>query len=217
LRPSQEQSIVPMQQVRAKQPTASADRAALDVLSDESLMRRIGDGDQRAYQVLVDRHLGKGLGMATRLLGNAAEGEEVMQEAFLRLWRHAPNWSPEGAKFTTWFYRVLMNLCIDRQRTRRGRMVPLDVAGDPADDRLAADARVHEGQVADKMTAAIDDLPERQRMAISLCYLQGLSNKEAAEVLEVNIKALESLLTRGRQALKQRLAHIKDELMGFEQ
>ena len=62
---------------------------------------------------------------------------------------------------------------------------------------------------------ALAGLPERQPEAVSLCYLQGLSNKEAADVLQVNIKALESLLTRGRAALKQRLGHLRNELTGI--
>ncbi|MFN3230700.1 MAG: RNA polymerase sigma factor [Alphaproteobacteria bacterium] len=200
-----------------EQQAANSARVSLEILSDEGLMLRVGDGNQLAYQTLVGRHLGPSLGMATRVLANAAEAEEIMQEAFLRLWRHAPNWSPQGAKFTTWFYRVVMNLCIDRQRTRRATMVPIEVAGDPADDRQGADSQLHESQVGDQVAQAIATLPERQRAAITLCYLQGLSNKEAAEILDVNIKALESLLTRGRRALKDQLSPLKDELMGFEQ
>ncbi len=214
---SREQGIVAMRGSTPESMSPQAQRSALEVLSDEALMARIADGDEHAYQALVDRHLGQSLGMAAKVLGNRAEGEEIAQEAFLRLWRHAPNWSPKGAKFTTWFYRVVMNLCIDRQRTRRATMVPLDAAGDPADDRQGADDQVQQAQIGGQVAGAVADLPERQRIAITLCYLHGMSNKEAADVLDINIKALESLLTRGRRALKDRLSHMKDELMGFEQ
>ncbi|MEN3952439.1 RNA polymerase sigma factor [Iodidimonas sp. SYSU 1G8] len=197
-------------------PSGAAGAAALGVLSDETLMQRVGGGDEAAYRVLVERHLGQSLGFATRVLGDRAEAEEAMQEAFLKLWRGAPNWQPGGARFTTWFYRVVLNLCIDRQRKRRGRLVPLDDAGDPADTRQDAEADLHERQVGSQIDGALGELPERQRAAISLCYLQGLSNKEAADVLDVNIKALESLLTRARAALKQRLAPLRNELMGTE-
>jgi len=108
----------------------------------------------------------------------------------------------------------VLNLCIDRQRKRRGRHVPLDDAGDPADARQGADAHIHDRQVGRQIDGAMAELPERQREALSLCYLQGLSNKEAADVLQVNIKALESMLTRGRAALKQRLGHLRSELTG---
>jgi RNA polymerase sigma-70 factor (ECF subfamily) len=198
-------------------PAGAAGAAALNILSDETLMQRVGGGDEAAYRVLVERHLGQSLGFATRVLGDRAEAEEAMQEAFLKLWRGAPNWQPGGARFTTWFYRVVLNLCIDRQRKRRGRLVPLDDAGDPADSRPDAEADLHGRQVGMQIDGALGELPERQRAAISLCYLQGLSNKEAADVLDVNIKALESLLTRARAALKQRLAPLRNELMGTGQ
>ena len=75
-----------------------------DAITDEDLMLRIGEGDQTAYGMLVDRHLSLNLGYATKLLGNSAEGEEVMQEAFIRVWKHAAKWDPaRKTKFTTWF------------------------------------------------------------------------------------------------------------------
>ena len=203
-----------MDSMRGAAPAGIADAAALNILSDEALMPRVGAGDQAAYTVLVERHLARNLGFAARLLGDRAEAEEIMQEAFLKLWRGAANWQPGGARFTTWFYRVVLNLCIDRQRKRRGRHVPLDDAGDQPDGRQGADAHIHDRQVGRQIDGALAQLPERQREAVTLCYLQGLSNREAADVLQVNIKALESLLTRGRTALKQRLGHLRNELTG---
>lgn len=215
MKPSWEMTGLAMDSPHGAPPAVVADAAASTILSDEALMRRVGRGDEPAYRLLVERHLSRNLAFATRLLGDRAEGEEVMQEAFLRLWRGAPNWQPGSARFTTWFYRVVLNLCIDRQRKRHGREVPIDDAGDPADDRQGADADLHDRQVSRQIDGALAELPERQREAVSLCYLQGLSNKEAAEVLQINIKALESLLTRGRAALRQRLGHLRNELTGI--
>ncbi len=203
-----------MDSTRGAAPAGTADATALNILSDEALMQRVGGGDEPAYRILVARHLSRHLGFATRLLGDRAEGEEVMQEAFLKLWRGAANWQPRGARFTTWFYRVVLNLCIDRQRKRRGRQVPIEDAGDPVDQRQPADAGIHDRQMSRQIDGALAELPQRQREAVSLCYLQGLTNREAADVLQVNIKALESLLTRGRAALKQRLGHLRSELTG---
>jgi RNA polymerase sigma-70 factor (ECF subfamily) len=214
VKPSWEMTGLAIETKAAAATPGAASEAALHVLSDETLMQKVGAGDEPAYRVLIDRHLGQSLGFATRVTGDRADGEEVMQEAFLRLWKGAANWQPGGARFTTWFYRVVLNLCIDRQRKRRAATVPLDAAGDPADERQGADADIHDRQVGQRIEDALGQLPERQRAAISLCYLQGLSNKEAAEVLEVNVKALESLLTRGRAALKERLEPLKDELVG---
>ncbi len=214
MKPSWEMTGLAMDSTRATPSAGAADAAALNILSDEALMERVGRGDEPAYRILVERHLARHVGFAARLLGDRSEGEEVMQEAFLKLWRGAPNWQAGGARFTTWFYRVVMNLCIDRQRRRRGRAVPIEDAGDPADERRRADETIQDRQVGRQIDGALAELPDRQRQALSLCYLQGLSNREAAQVLEVNIKALESLLTRGRAALKQKLGHLKDELTG---
>lgn len=214
MKPSWEMTGLTMDSTRAAASRGAADPAALNILSDEALMQRVGAGDEAAYRILVERHLSRSLGFAARMLGDRADGEEVMQEAFLKLWRGAATWEAGGARFTTWFYRVVLNLCIDRQRKRRGVQVPIEDAGDPVDERRGAEAELHERQVGRQIDGALGELPERQREAVSLCYLQGLSNKEAADVLQVNIKALESLLTRGRAALKQKLGHLRNELTG---
>jgi RNA polymerase sigma-70 factor (ECF subfamily) len=180
--------------------------------SDETLMERIGAGDARAYQMLITRHLARNLGFAHRLTGSGHEAEDVVQEAFLRVWKTAGRWRPGGAKFTTWFYRVVMNLCIDRRR--RARSAPLDAAGELVDPAAGAEEQVRQAQRAQVVAGALTRLPERQRAAIALCYYQELSNREAADVLGVSVKALEALLVRARQTLRQDLAVLKTELMG---
>lgn len=188
-------------------------RADAEILSDEALMAQVGAGDRQAYGVLVDRHFARSCGLAGRVIGAVStDAEDVVQEAFLRLWKHAPNWRPKGAKFTTWFYRVIMNLCIDVQRKARKKTLPLEAAGEPADDTPSSEAVVHRDQIAARITVALGDIPDRQRAAISLCYFDGLSNREAASVLEVNIKGLESLLSRGRKGLRERLGDLADEI-----
>ena len=93
-------------------------------------MARVARGDERAFQVLSRRHLPAMLGLARRILGNAGDAEDVAQEAFVRVWTHAPRWQPL-AQFRTWLTRVVVNLCLDRKR--RAPWVDLDVAGDVVD------------------------------------------------------------------------------------
>lgn len=194
-------------------PAPTVERAGTESLSDEALMAQIGEGDRQAYGVLVERHFGRSCGLASRVIGTAsAEAEDVVQEAFLRLWKHAPNWRPKGAKFTTWFYRVIMNLCIDVQRKAHKKTLPLEAAGEPADDGPSSETILHRNQIAARIGVALSDIPERQRAAISLCYFDGLSNREAASVLDVNIKGLESLLSRGRKGLRARLGDLAGEI-----
>ncbi|MGR3758027.1 MAG: sigma factor, partial [Tranquillimonas sp.] len=107
-----------------------------DVLSDvpdEALLIAFGNGDAAAARELTLRLTPRVLAFAARMLGgDRGEAEDVAQEAMLRLWRIAPDWRMGEAKVTTWLYRVVANLCVDRRR-RRGRVRPLDDAGDPAD------------------------------------------------------------------------------------
>jgi RNA polymerase sigma-70 factor (ECF subfamily) len=179
---------------------------------DLELVRRVGAGDQRACAALVDRHLPKVLGLASRLLGNRADAEEVAQEVFLRVWRHAGEWRPGGAKFSTWLHRVTFNLCHDRLRRRRE--TTLDAIGDPPSGEPPPGTELQRAAVTARVEAALAQLPDRQREAILLCHYQELGNIEAAEAMEISVSALESLLARGRRRLKELLAGELSDLMG---
>ena len=172
---------------------------------DDALMQRAGAGDRAACGVLVQRHLRPVTAFAWRLLTDRDDAEEVAQETFLRLWTEAPRWRPGGAKLSTWLFRVAHNLAIDRIRRRRPT-APLDGAIDPVDPRPDPAEAYAEDETGRRVAAALADLPERQRAAIVLCHHQGLSNADAAAVLEVGVEAVESLLARGRRTLRRRLA-----------
>lgn len=180
---------------------------------DAEFVRKAGAGDARAAEALVRRHLPRMVALARRMLSDGAEAEDVAQEVFLRVWRDAARWKPGAAKFETWMHRVALNLCYDRLRRRREKPdadAGLDVA-DPAP--LASEAWLAQ-QRAVKVQAALAQLPERQRAAIALVHFQELSNIAAAEMLEVSVEALESLLARGRRALKTALADVAQDLIG---
>lgn len=174
--------------------------------SDESLIRRVQGGDHQAFSTLVVRHSGMFFGAAYRMLGDKGDAEDTVQEAFMKLWSQPYAFdAARGAKFTTWFYRVVTNMSIDRARKRRPS-APTEVLETKADQGNLQDAALHDKRVQAALEAAIQALPEKQKAALTLCFYEGLSNKEAAAILEVNIKALESLLMRAKAGVRQALA-----------
>jgi RNA polymerase sigma factor (sigma-70 family) len=170
---------------------------------DEELVRRIGVGDEAAMRALVARKLPRLLALARRMLGDAAEAEDVAQETFVRIWRHAAGWRTERARFDTWVHRVALNLCYDRLRGRRewaSADLP-EIADEGLDGGSAAEAQRHEDDSV-RVERALKAIAPRQREAIVLTYYQTMSNAEAAAVMDVSIEALESLLARGRRSLQ---------------
>ena len=170
---------------------------------DDALMARVAGGDARAFEELVNGRITRVLAVSRRVLGNDAEAEDVAQEAFLRLWRQADKWEPGRARVGTWLYRVAVNLSIDRLRRRTetsDENVPEPV--EQGDQHRS----LEEQDLRDEMDAALQALPERQRMALVLFHYEGLAMSEAAELMEISVEALESLLARARRTLKRQLA-----------
>ncbi len=155
-------------------------------------------------RALMTAKLPRMLGLATRMLRDRSEAEDVAQEALLRVWRNAGVWRPERARFDTWLHTIVLNLCRDRLRRRRER-TSHDIP-ETADPRADAETGLLEAERGDAVARAIAALPERQREAILLVHYQDLPGKEAAAALEISIEALESLLARGRRTLRAQLA-----------
>jgi len=180
-------------------------------VSDEALLVAYGNGDRAAAMALTTRLAPRVTGFAARMLGgDRHEAEDVAQEAMLRLWKVAPDWRQGEAKVTTWLYRVTANLCTDRLRKRRS--VAIDAIPEPADDRPGAAAEMMQAARLRALQAALDALPERQRIAVTLRHLEGRSNPEIAEVLEISVEAVESLTARGKRALAASLGQRREEL-----
>lgn len=179
---------------------------------DDALIRRVAAGDSSAWPALVRRHLAPLAGLAWRILGDSAEAEDVAQEVFVRLLVKAPTWEPGGAALRTWLNRVAINLCIDRRRARR--TTPLDDLPEPKDPTSDEAVVARRFDMARKVRAALHKLPERQGIAMTLVYYQGFSNREAAKVLDISVDALESLLSRGRRAMKKDLSSVAQDLLG---
>jgi len=180
-------------------------------IPNEALLVAFSNGDRVAARVLALRLTPIALGYAVRMLGgDRAEAEDVAQEAMLRLWRQSRSWRQGEAKVTTWLYRVVSNLCTDR--LRRGRTVGIDQIPDPVDGTPSMEMRLMQLARERALSTALANLPTRQRQAVVLRHLEGLSNPEIAEIMEIGVDAVESLTARGKRGLAIQLAARRDEL-----
>ncbi len=171
---------------------------------DHELLALIQDGNGQAFAALVERHTDRFYRLAYRYLQNKEAAEDAVQDAFVKLWENPGLWQPErNSKFTTWFYRIVVNLCLDQRKKKKP--APLDDEFSVIDEREPVDEMMIHVQEQRALEKEIGALPERQRTALNLCFDEGLSNQEAAEVMGLNLKALQSLIMRAKITLKERM------------
>jgi len=173
--------------------------------SDEELMSAVASGDMEAFEELVLRHQDGAVRVAYRLLSNEDDARDVAQEAFLRVLEHAERYRPT-ASFRTYLYRILTRICIDLYRRRtpeqRHDMSWVESGSDAPDDET------ERRELAERVRAAIQALPLRQRIAVVLQHYEGMSYREVAKAMRISARAVDSLLARARKSLKQRLRDV---------
>ncbi|WP_244558502.1 RNA polymerase sigma factor [Tardiphaga sp. OK246] len=179
--------------------------------SDEELLDRLAANDETAFRCLVERHIDRAFGIALRLLGSRADAEDVVQDTMLKVWTHRGQWEHGRAKFSTWLYRVVTNRCIDLHR--RPRTDNVDAVPEPADIKPDAFSTMQRDEVAKLLEAAMQRLPEQQRVAVILSYHENMSNGDIAEVMNTTVSAVESLLKRGRQQLREILRRHEPDIL----
>ncbi|WP_334130324.1 RNA polymerase sigma factor [Sneathiella sp.] len=184
-----------------------------EIEKDAELMQAVAGGSASASRIVVDLYLNSAYRLALRILGDVGLAEDMAQEAFIRLWKQAPKWQAK-ARIGTWLHRVTHNLCVDylrKQRRYSDEEVP-----DTADPTPSVVEQKIREQLGDKVTEALQKLPARQRIAISLVHFEECGNIEAAEIMDISVDALESLLARGRRRLKELLLPARRMLDGVE-
>ena len=182
--------------------TKSDARAYADA-GDAELLSWSSSGDRRAFDEIVTRHGPFALRVAVRLVPNQAVAEDIVQDAMVRAWSQARHFNHERALFTTWLYRIIVNLCIDYRRRRQPEPLPDDF--DPPDPAKGADELVEMSEEQKALARALRELPAHQRAALTLVYDEGLSGAETARILGLSTKAVERLLSRARGLLRERL------------
>jgi RNA polymerase sigma factor, sigma-70 family len=194
------------------EPEPESSLADNDEASDVALMLRVRDGDLEAFETLVTRHQHSVVGTAAKMLGGTADAEDIGQQVFMRVWKHAARYQP-SAKFTTWLMTITRNLVFNElRRRRRSQQVSMDAdEGDTirhqfVDEQAAAPSEeMLDSELHEAIDAAIASLPEAQRLAIVLRRYEGMPYEEIAEVLKTSVPAVKSILFRARAELKARL------------
>ncbi|MGJ4891523.1 RNA polymerase sigma factor [Bradyrhizobium sp. HKCCYLR20261] len=179
---------------------------------DKELLDRLATGDELAFRLLVERHVDRAYAIALRIVGSAADAEDVVQDTMLKVWTHRGRWQHGRAKFSTWLYRVVSNRCIDIRRKPRTENV--DVVPEVADSTPDAVSVIERAEMSDILDAAMQRLPEQQRIAVILSYHENMSNGEIAGVMDTTVSAVESLLKRGRQQLREILRRHERDIRG---
>ncbi|MEN9991215.1 MAG: hypothetical protein RLZZ224_917 [Verrucomicrobiota bacterium] len=193
-------------------------RLDADEVENVAWMKRAAQGDQKAFQCLVEKHQHAVVGTIARMLNDATEAEDLAQMAFVRLWHAAPKWQPD-AKFTTYLFTIVKNLVFNESRRRsRKREVSLDAREEshPASRHAAVVVSPDQAMAKQELYQQIDDaiaaLPEQQRLAVVLRTFEGQDYEEIARVLETTVSSVKSLLFRARTTLREALANeLRDE------
>lgn len=191
----------------------AAAQQSFSQLGDEELMSFIADGNKLAFNELAGRHIRTLYAVAYRMNFDRGTAEDILQESFLRIWQKAHMWNKDaGAKVSTWIYRITYNICIDFKRKNipiAMEELPEQKSTEPLQDEIAM-----QNENSRIVESALKKLPDAQREAMILCHYQELSNAEAAEIMGKTVKAVESLLVRGKRALYEMLTDKKELLAG---
>jgi RNA polymerase sigma-70 factor, ECF subfamily len=174
---------------------------------DALLMVRTTMGDLAAFEELAIRNQSSAWALAFHYLDDRAEAEDIVQEAFLKLLKSAHRYKPT-AKFRTYFSRIIVRLCLDFRSKKHP--VYCETIPENADTGKNPELLLCKKETANELKQAFADLPSTQRMAFLLRYLENFTYSEIAEAMSISVKAVDSLLQRGRQSLRSRL-HISQK------
>ena len=194
-------------------PNSQADSAPDTAAQDLRWMERIKTGDEDALRELIETHQHRIIGTIAKMLGDESDAEDIAQQVFLRVWKSAPRWQPT-AMVTTWLYKITRNLVFNEVRRRKRHPVQSLDATLKDDDRprqiadpgvKAADTALLDDEMQAAIQAAIDELPDVQRMAVILRRYDDVPYEEIGEILDLSVPAVKSVLFRARTDLREKL------------
>jgi RNA polymerase sigma-70 factor, ECF subfamily len=183
-------------------------------IPSEDLMARIAEGDEDAFEILINRHQASILNLVYRFIGDRTQAKDLAQEVFIRVWQAAGSYQPK-AKFTTWIYRITANLCFNELKSARRKKLFQFLRSD-ADNEIHGEEDFPDGspspedlllakERSHQITKALQSLPENQRMALVLKRYDDLSYVEISQIIDCSVSAVESLLVRAKRTLQEKL------------
>ena len=182
----------------------------LSSLSTEYIIEACLEGDREAFQILVGRYQGFVYSLAIRYLANDEDARDVVQETFFRVWQHLKRFNRLN-KFTTWLYRIVINLCLDLIRSRRRKSHPQLDPNETKDGQIAYqpgyEAESIRKDLARRIIDWAQDLTDRQRTVFILRDLEGLDMEEVAEITGISRAAVKSNLCHARKNIRKRIIH----------
>ncbi len=192
--------------------------SGLPIQSDNDILEQIRRGDARKYSIIVDRHKNQAYALAFRLVGEKREAEELVQDGFVRAFRNLDQFRGD-ARFSTWLYRIVYNLCMTRVTRRQPRSDSIDIHEEMldnifVDEEMGADERMENDEYNRIVAEEIQQLPEKFKSAVTLFYLQEMSYEEMTGILNLPLGTVKTNLFRGRNLLRERvLSRLKGELV----
>jgi RNA polymerase sigma-70 factor (ECF subfamily) len=174
--------------------------------SDIELIQQVAEGDEHAYEHLVKKYQHSVFNTIYRYIGDYDDLEDVAQEVFVKVWRYAKNFKRKS-KFSTWLYRISVNQCLNYRSKHKKRHLSLDelTEKEKVPKSLIVEVDYEKRQKAEIVRKAVNELPERQRIALILSKFEEKSYKEIAEIMGVSLSAVESLIFRAKEFLKKKL------------
>ena len=202
----------------AIRPNGLVSRDMDNIPSSEDLMIRIAEGDQNAFEILVNRHQTFILNLVYRFMGDRTQAKDLAQDVFLRVWQGAKGYRPD-AKFTTWIYRIAANLCLNELKSaRRKNWFSFRHTTEDTDNTLeetlpdkspSAEDLLLTKERSRQISEALQSLPANQRMALVLKRYDDLPYEEIARIMDCSVSAVESLLVRAKKALQEKLKNFE--------
>jgi len=184
---------------------------------DFELLAKFKKGDQQAFELLVRKYKTTVFNTIYSIMGNAQEADDIAQEVFLKVYTKADSFKGESS-FSTWLYRITVNRCVDELRRRKNKIISYETEFNQEEKLKLKDVlasrenditeKLRQKELQDIIQKAMNSLPEKYRIILTLKEIEGLSYKEISQIMKISLAKVKIWLFRARQKLKGKLAFL---------